>query len=230
MTSILEKITNIPIFHGLDEDQFTELISIAERKKYKRGKIIFSEGDVGNGLYVVETGKIKIFKLSFEGKEHIFHIYGPGKIFGEVPVFTGKNFPAFAEAVAPSSLIFFPKKEIALLISENPSLAFNMMASLSARLREFTVMVENLALKDVPARMASYLLVLCKEQNNTDNITLPVTKNQISGLLGTTPETISRVFAKMINMKLIDVDNKAISVLDFQGLVELAEQGQQVKL
>ncbi len=225
MTSILDKITNLPIFNGLEEDQFTELISIAERKEYKKGEIIFSEGDKGNGLYVVETGKIKIFKLSPEGKEHIFHIYGPGKIFGEVPVFSGKNFPAFAQAVAPSSLIFFPKQEISSLISENPSLAFNMMASLSMRLREFTVMVENLALKDVPARMASYLIVLSREQNNTDIVTLPVTKNQISGLLGTTPETISRVFARMINKKLIYVDNKTIKILDYAGVVELAEQG-----
>ncbi len=225
MTSILEKITDLPIFHGLDEDQFTELISIAERREYKKGEIIFSEGDVGNGLYVVETGKIKIFKLSFEGKEHIFHIYGPGKIFGEVPVFAGKDFPAFAEAIASSTLIFFPKKEISSLISENPSLAFNMMASLSMRLREFTVMVENLALKEVPARMASYLIVLSREQNNTDIVTLPVTKNQIAGLLGTTPETISRVFARMINEKLIHADNKIIKILDYAGLVELAEQG-----
>ncbi len=225
MTSILKKITNLPLFQGLDEDQFTELISIAERKEYKKGEMIFDEGDEGNGLYVVERGKIKIFKLSFEGKEHIFHIYGPGKIFGEVPVFSGENFPAFAQAIYPSSLIFFPKKEISALISENPSLAFNMMASLSMRLREFTIMVENLALKDVPARIASYLLVLSKEQKNTESVILPVTKNQIAGLLGTTPETLSRAFGKMANERLILVDNKSIRILDYQGLVEFAEQG-----
>ena len=225
MTSILDEITNHPLFKGLDEDQFTELISIAERREYDKGEIVFNEGDDGNGLYVVEKGKIKIFKLSFEGKEHIFHIYGPGKMFGEVPVFSGNKFPAFAQAIHPSSLIFFPKKEISALVSENPSLAFNMMASLSMRLREFTIMVENLALKDVPARMASYLLVLSKEQKNTDTVLLPVTKNQIAGLLGTTPETISRVFSKMISEGLVKVDNKSIAILDHQGLVELAEQG-----
>ncbi len=227
MTSILTQITSLPIFQGLDEDQFTELISTAERREYKKGEIIFSEGDEGSGLYVVETGKIKIFKLSFEGKEHIFHIYGPGKIFGEVAVFSGKKFPAFAQAISPSSLIFFPKKEISFLISENPSLAFNMMASLSMRLREFTVMVENLALKDVPARMASYLIVLSREQDNISTVTLPITKNQIAGLLGTTPETISRIFTRMVNEKLINVDNKAIIILDYLGLNELAEQGYQ---
>ncbi len=225
MTPILKKITSLPIFQGLDEDQFTELISTAERRKYKKGDIIFSEGDEGSGLYVVETGKVKIFKLSFEGKEHIFHIYGPGKIFGEVAVFSGKRFPAFAEAVSPSSLIFFPKREIALLISESPSLAFNMMASLSMRLREFTIMVENLVLKEAPARMASYLIVLSKEQKNIGYVELPVTKHQIAGLLGTTPETISRVFGRMVNEKLINVDNKIITIHDYQGLVELAEQG-----
>ena len=146
--------------------------------------MIFNEGDVGDGFYIVKKGKVKIFKLSFGGKEQILHIYGPGKPFGEVPVFTGKNFPASALAVEKSDLIFFPRKDFITRITENPSLALNMLAVLSMRLREFTVMVENLALKEVPARLASYLGVLTREQDNMEMVTLPVSKNQLAGLLG----------------------------------------------
>ena len=138
-------------------------------------------------------------------------------------MFTGKNFPASALAVEKSDLIFFPRKDFITRITENPSLALNMLAVLSMRLREFTVMVENLALKEVPARLASYLGVLTREQDNMKMVTLPVSKNQLAGLLGTTPETLSRIFNKMSGEKLIEVDRGSISILDAEGLADMAE-------
>lgn len=225
MDTTVKKIRAIPLFSGLNETEFNDIKGISQQKIYKKGELIFHEGDVGDGFYIVEKGKVKIFKLSFGGKEQILHIYGPGKPFGEVPVFTGKNFPASALAVEDSTLIFFPRKDFIARITANPSLALNMLAVLSMRLREFTVMVENLALKEVPARLASYLGVLMREQNNTDVVTLPVSKNQLAGLLGTTPETLSRIFNKMSGENLIGVDRGVISILDAQGLADMAEGG-----
>ncbi len=223
MKSTIEMIRSLPLFDGLDEDYFTDIITISERRTFGKSDMIFSEGDTCNGFYIVETGKVKIFKLSFGGKEQILHIYGPGKPFGEVPVFTGKNFPASSQAVEKSSLIFFPRKEFVSLIENNPSLALNMLAVLSMRLRQFTVMVENLALKEVPGRLASYILVLLKEQKTTHKVTLPVSKTQLAGLLGTTPETISRILTKMVKNSLIKLDKKEISILDHGGIEELSE-------
>ena len=197
MILISEPIRAMPLFSGLSHEHLTEIMAISEKKTYKKGELIFSEGDVGRGFYIVKAGKVKIFKLSFGGKEQILHIYGPGKPFGEVPVFEGKNFPASALAVLNTELLFFPRADFVNLISKNPSLSLNMLAVLSRRLREFTVMVENLALKEVPARLASYLLVLSTEQDSSDIVTLPVSKNQLAGLLGTTPETLSRIFNRL---------------------------------
>jgi len=225
MDTTVKKIHTIPLFSGLNEEELTKITAISQKKAYKKGELIFNEGDVGDGFYIIETGKIKIFKLSFGGKEQILHIYGPGKPFGEVPVFTGKNFPATAQAVVGSTLIFFPRKDFIAHITANPSLALNMLAVLSMRLREFTVMVENLALKEVPARLASYLGVLTKEQSNLSVVTLPVSKNQLAGLLGTTPETLSRIFSKMCGEGLIGMDRGIISILDAEGLADMAVGG-----
>ena len=219
----MKTIHAIPLFSGLNASELADIAGISQRKEYKKGELIFNEGDVGNGFYIVEKGKVKIFKLSFGGKEQILHIYGPGKPFGEVPVFTGKNFPASALAVQASTLIFFPRKDFIARITDNPSLALNMLAVLSMRLREFTVMVENLALKEVPARLASYLGVLTREQANTERVTLPMSKNQLAGLLGTTPETLSRIFNKMSAENLIAVDRGTISILDAEGLADMAD-------
>ena len=174
---------------------------------------------------MVEKGKIKVFKLSFEGKEQILHIYGPGHLFGEVPAFSGKNFPASAMALEKTRIIFLPRDKFVHLITDTPGLSMNLLADLSMRLREFTVQIENLSLKEVPARLAAYIITLSKEQKNSDRVVLPISKAQLSNLIGTTPETVSRIFKKMMAAALIDVQTKTIIIKDMDGLTDLSESG-----
>ncbi|HUV50768.1 MAG TPA: Crp/Fnr family transcriptional regulator [Anaerolineae bacterium] len=225
MKNISEIIADISLFNGLPEKQLNEIEGIAVKKRYGKGEIIFSEGDEGNGFYVVAEGKVKIFKASIDGKEQILHIYGPENPFGEVPVFSGKKFPANAQAMLKTRLLFFPKTAFIKLITTNPSMAMNMLAVLSMRLREFTVQIENLSLKEVPGRLASYLIYLAEEQKNADNILLPISKGQLASLLGTIPETLSRIFAKMSTRDLIEINGLEIKLLDRSGLADLAEHG-----
>ncbi len=205
---------------------------MAKELTFGRGEMIFQEGDKGNGFYIVGTGKIKVFKLSFEGKEQILHIYGPGHTFGEVPVFEGKSFPASSMALEPSTIIFVPRESFVDLITESPALAMNMLADLSKRLRAFTVQIENLSLKEVPARLAAYILTLAKEASAVtdvnqlpDKVTLPISKAQLANLIGTTPETVSRIFKKMGDADLIKVETKDILIKDPEGLSELSDVG-----
>ena len=207
-----------------------------------KGEIIFQEGDRGEGFYIVAAGKIKIFKMSFEGKEQILHIYGPGHTFGEVPVFQGKSFPASAMALEPSIILFLPRQAFVQQIGKSPALAMNMLADLSRRLREFTVQIENLSLKEVPARLAAYILTLAQEEaehsqmfplekqlqkkrQSTASVSLPISKVQLSSLIGTTPETISRVLKKMDQAEFIKAEGKKILIIDHKGLEELSHTG-----
>ena len=103
-----------------------------------------------------------------------------------------------------------------------------MLAVLSKRLRQFTVQIENLSLKEVPGRLASYLLYMADEQGSTNLITLNISKGQLASLLGTIPETLSRIFAKMADQDLIQVDGRDIKLIDLIGLEELAEHGKYV--
>lgn len=225
MKKILDIINKIPAFNGLSDDQLNKIKSIAVDRRIDKGEIIFSEGDEGNGFYVVVDGQVKIFKLSPEGKEHILHIFGPGDPVGEVAVFAGRSFPANADAITAARLLFFPRSAFIDLISANPSLAMKMLAVLSMRLRRFTIQIENLSLKEVPGRLASYLIVLSEEQRNEEAVTLPISKGQLASLLGTIPETLSRIFAKMSAQELIRVEGRRIRLLDRPGLEEVSEQG-----
>ncbi len=225
MDKILDIISTIPLFDGLPEDQIVAIKKIAVKKQINKGEIIVSEGDEGEGFFVIVEGRVKVFKVSTEGKEQILHIFGSGQPFGEVPVFTGQRFPANAQAIDKTQVLFFPRASIVNLISANPSLALNMLAIMSIKLRQFAVQIENLSLKEMPARLASYLISLAGEQNKDEVVTLQISKGQLASILGTIPETLSRVFAKLSGQKLINVDGKKITLLDRRGLEDLAEYG-----
>lgn len=206
------------LFSGLPEEQVQKVAEIAISKRIRKGEAIFFEGDPGIGFYMVARGKVKIFKTSFDGKEQILHIFGPGEPFGEVPVFYGNPFPANAEALTESEVFFFPRPEFVALITEHPSLALNMLAVLALRLRRFTTQVENLSLKEVPGRLASYLQYLMEEQERRDQVVLDIPKGQLASLLGTSSETLSRIFNKMSEEGLIRVEGKTIIILDDERL------------
>ena len=220
---MIDHIAAIPLFQGLLKEYHEDLTSIVVDQIFRRGQIIFSEGDEGNGLYVVISGRVKIFKVSQEGKEQILHFFGPGEPFGEVPVFAGELFPANAESIEESRIFFFPRNAFIDLISKNPSIALSMLAVLSRRLRTFTMLIEDLSLKEVPGRVSTYLLYLSEHKDEADHLILDISKGQLASLLGTIPETLSRILARMAKEELICLDGpRRIQILDRNGLLELA--------
>jgi CRP/FNR family transcriptional regulator len=225
MKKILDVISATPLFNGLPEDQLEAIQKIAIEKQINKGEIVVSEGDEGRGFFVIAEGRVKVFKVSAEGKEQILHIFGPGQPFGEVPVFAGQRFPANAQAIDKARVLFLPRSAIVDLITANPSLALNMLAEMSRKLRLFAVQIENLSLKEMPARLASYLIHLADEQGQEEVITLKISKGQLASILGTIPETLSRIFAKLSGNELIRVEGKKITLLNRDGLEDLAEYG-----
>jgi CRP/FNR family transcriptional regulator len=223
-------LTSVLFFKGLSEDELESIQSITVERRYQRNQLVFSDGEEGNGFYLVMTGKVKVYKVSPEGKEKILHILGPGEPIGQVAVFAGESFPANAEAIMASRLLFFPRQRFVDLIHERPSLALNMLAILSERLREFTVQIESLSLKEVPSRLAAYLLFLSEKENNADTLTLSISKAQLASVIGTIPETLSRILNKLSIKHLIAVDGRTIRLVDRDKLEMLAEHGRLVDL
>lgn len=213
------------LFKGLPEDELRQLERISEPRDCDKGEVLFGEGKEGVGFYVVAAGQIKVFKMSFDGREQILHILGPGDPLGEVPVFAGQTYPANAQALTRSSLYFFPRKKLVELYRESPSLAMNMLAVLSRRLREFTVLIENLSLKEIPQRLATYLVHQQSLKPVSARVKLSVTKGVLSNILGTSQETLSRVLGRLSQEGLIEVQGKEISILDMERLKSLADGG-----
>jgi CRP/FNR family transcriptional regulator, dissimilatory nitrate respiration regulator len=227
--NMLDHIAAIPLFEGLSRGQHEALARIAINRSYRKGQTIFSEGDEGVGFYAIASGRVKIFKLSPEGKEQILHIMGAGEIFGEVPVFTGREYPANAESHMNSSLLFFPRNSFIELVKKDPSLSLNLLALLSSRLRRFAALIEDLSLKEVPARLAAYLLYLSKRSSNKDEFELDISKGQLASILGTIPETLSRILGKMGRQGLIKSEGSCMKILDRTTLEEIAHTGRKLE-
>jgi len=214
-----------PLFQGLPEPQIDKLARIVTEHSFAGGQMIFTEGDKADGFYIVVTGRVKIYKLSPEGKEQILHVIEPGEPFAEVAMFSGGTLPAHAEALKESRIVFIPRAAFIALIQQDPSIAMNMFGTLSIRLKRFTSLIEDLSLKEVPQRLAAYLLYLSGDKDSQENFELTISKGQLASLLGTIPETLSRILKKMVDQGYIAMKGRTIEMRD-KGMLESLAVGE----
>lgn len=219
-----QAVRNVSLFKGLPEEQLDRLAEITVCKRYRKNELIFESDTPANGFYATLSGKVKIYRMSPSGKEQILHVFGPGESFAEVPVFEGSTFPVHAQTLEASELIFIPRMEFEKMISKDPDLAMKMMALLAGRLRILVDKIEELSLKEAPARVASYLLLL-RSSHDAPTFRLDLPKGQIAFYLGTIQETLSRILKRFTEDGLIEMDGKKITVLDAGGLQEVADEG-----
>jgi CRP/FNR family transcriptional regulator len=210
-----------PMFSGVTDDDLAYLAEVVKVKNCNRGDILFSEGDIASGFYVLADGKVKVYKLSADGKERILHIVHSGSSFAEAAIFGDGHYPAYAEPLQPSRLLFFPKKDFLDLLHSKSGIAINMIGGLSRFLRQFASQVEQLTFQDVPARLARYILDLAGD--DVFAVTLPIPKGQLASNLGTVSETLSRTFRKLSDEGLVTVQGKEITILDRESLEDLSE-------
>lgn len=222
-----ELIKRNPLFSGLDENGLGQIKGITTLHFLKKGGLLFSQGESASGFYLVVKGKIKIFRLSPQGQEYILRIVGPGETLAEAAVFSGKTYPASAEALEDSQLYYLNKSEFLSLIQKSPQLALNMLTGLSLLLRQLAQQVEDLSLKEVSARLARFLLLEAQEISPipTDGLKIPLKmkKGLLASRLGTIGETLSRTLAKMKQREIINIDRDLITIQNFQALQEVAE-------
>jgi CRP/FNR family transcriptional regulator, dissimilatory nitrate respiration regulator len=215
-----------PLFAGLKEEDLKRIRGISLSRRVGKKEILFSEGENAKGFYVILSGKVKLYKISAEGKEQILHVVAAPDAFAEAALFLEGTYPAFAEALSDSHLLFFPKREFIRLIENNPQLSINMIVSLSHFLKKFASLIEELSLKEVSSRIAKYLIDLSvkssKEGKHPSEVELDLSKTQLAAKLGTISETLSRTLSKMKGKGIIDVKKNRILILNREVLEELA--------
>ena len=223
-----ETLRDVPLFSEMDISHLREISEISRIEQFKKNQHIFLENDPYRGFYIVLKGSVKVYRISAEAKEYILHLRKPPQPFADVPLFEeGGDYPANAQALEDSLLLFIPKNEFTELIRKNPSIALKMLAGFAKRMRNMTNKMEEISTKEVSNRLARFILdEIAKNKSiklSEPFLRLTIPKATVATYLGTITETLSRTFKKFQDNNIIVVDGKKIFVKDLRKLKQLAK-------
>ncbi len=218
----VEQLKKISLFNGLPDEQLNILAKAASDNSYDAGQIFLGEEEHTRGLYLLFEGRVKIFKSSMEGREQTLYLFAPGETFCLGNVLKGDFSPANAMALEPSRIIHFSGEILEELGRQEPSLLVNMVIGLSNRLKQSMDIIESLSLKDIPQRLAAFILHAASRDMHSNTLDLCIAHKELAKMLGTTPESLSRAFKKMIRDGLIEQEGRHIKIIDEDALEELA--------
>ena len=217
---LAETLSKVPLFSGLTESELSFLAQRAAPRKYSTGQLVFSEGEPCAGMYVVESGHIRIFKSSAGGREQVLSVDGPGSSVAELPVFDGGNYPASVAAVEDSTLLFVSKQDFQLLCLTHPQVALKVLRIVGARLRRLVGIIEELSFTTVRHRLVSLLVRMAQKvgANATTEITLPANNQELAAQIGTVRELVSRNLSRLQAEGLIQIDGRSVVILNLKAL------------
>ncbi len=222
----MKDLKKIELFKNLSDDDLKELGSYLVRVSFKKKEDIFSEGDQPEWFYIVSKGKVKITKLSHDGKEIILELISPPDIFGGVAVLRNFPYPANAVAMEDSEVIKISRKNLLRLVDRFPNLMYCIALQLGDRMKSSYDSLKNIALERVEARIAALLLKLAGkvgiESKEGLLIDMRLTKQDVADMVGTTVETSIRTFSKFKKQGLVSDSDGKIVIKDREGLAEMA--------
>lgn len=213
-------LQRIPLFSGLDETELGDIAAGTHRHRLRRGEILFQKGDPALGFYYLLEGQVKLALLAADGHEKVIELIQPGMTFGEAVMFIERPYPAYAEALRESQLLFVPRAPLLEAVRGNPGFALKLLAGLSVRLHGMVREIEELSTRNASQRVIGYLLAAHEDGGAGEDIALPASKALIASRLNLTPETFSRVLHDLQLGGLIEVDGRTIRLLDRGGLRE----------
>jgi CRP/FNR family transcriptional regulator len=210
-------LKQIPVFSGLTDADLVKIHEKIIERLFRKGAVIFFEGDQGEGFHYVQRGKVKIAKIADDGREHIIKVLSSGDLFAEVLLFNNRPYPATAIAMEDSQIGIIKNTDLEQLVLHNNALALQLIKALSQRLLYAQQKIKNLALDDVVVRTAETLLKLAKDHGKSlpdgaVEIHLDLSRQDLGSLVGTTRETVTRTLSALKKAKLIEIEGAKIII------------------
>ena len=218
---ISQELTRFPLFSGLSIEDADRLGGAVHTRRFRSGQEIFHEGDDVQGFYLVREGTVKVFKVSSAGNEQVLAVVTSGNSFAEAAVFQMARYPASAQAIEESSLLFVERNGLLQQLRRDPDLALRMLAGMAIKLHSLVRLVEDLTLRDARGRLCRYLLNLGTEDEGQPQwrVQLPVRQALLARMLGLTGETLSRTMKTLRDEGFIETEGRGhLVILDPNGL------------
>jgi len=229
-TDIKALLHQLPIFAELDANAVARLAARCVSRSVVDGHVLFNAGDSCRGLYVIESGRVRIYRTSPEGKEQVLHVEGAGRAVAELPLFDGGVYPASAITIEPSRLVFLPRDDFEAVYRAHPDVAQAIIRALGKRLRHLVQVTETLAFHDVAARLAMLLAGYAERLGTPVNggveMTLGRTQEELSLEIGTARESVSRAMKQLRRKGLVlPIERNRLLVPDLARLRALLPAG-----
>jgi CRP-like cAMP-binding protein len=234
VTDISAVLRQLPLFAEFGADALARLAAHSVARTFPAGHVLFATGDPCRGLYIIESGRVRIYRTSPAGREQILHSDGPGRAVAELPLFDGGSYPASAVTEVESRLVFVPRADFEALYRGNPDVAQAIVRGLGKRLRQLVQVTETLAFRDVAARLAHFLADFAEQHGKPADagveILLDRTHEELSFELGTARESVSRAIKQLAQKGLIvPLGRKRIRIPDVAGLRTLGRPGERAQ-
>ncbi len=211
-----------PLFAALSEEEIGFLSMRAGARSCAPGELLFSEGQPCAGLYVIASGRVRIFKTSPTGREQVLAMEGPGSSIAELPVFDGGSYPASAAAVDSAEVLFVSRNDFRALCLEHPEVALKVLQVVGSRLRRLVGIIEELSFTTVRHRLISWLLRQAASAGRRGArgsvISLGATHQELASQIGTVRELVSRNMARLQAQGFIEIGGHEVTILDVEGL------------
>lgn len=219
-------LRSAPLFAALDENAADALRRTTTELRLVRGQVLFKEGDQGDALYVVTTGKIKLGRTSNDGRENLLAVLGPGQMFGELSIFDPGPRSSTAAAITETTLLALCRRELQTWLVGRPEVAESLLRQLAHRLRQANEAMADLVFSDVPGRVAKALLDLSRRFGHTEPDGLHVhhdlTQEELAQLVGASRETVNKALADFAARGWIKLEARAVVLLDIERLTRRA--------
>lgn len=219
----------LPVFAGLSDRDWDKVLDLFSERQYQKDDYIFLEGEAPEALYVVKAGKVKVLRHSTDGKDVVLRVVSVGQLLGSVGVFDGGGYPGTAQAIEDCTLLVIARNDCLTLVSRYPVFALTVINDMGNRLRSSAEQIRSLAVERVEQRIARTLLKLGQTAgaDTPDGrvIEMPLTRQDVADMTGTTVETAIRVMSKFRREELIRTRRGKVVLVDIGLLQEIAESG-----
>jgi CRP-like cAMP-binding protein len=219
-------LKKIPLFQDLSHDTMHRLVTCIEMREVRRRQVIYLPGDPGQAVFFVNGGRVKISKVTRDGKELTLAYRGPGEVFGELVMIDGGPREEMAEAMENALITELERGEFERLVQKEGMIGYRLAKVIAQRRREVENKIEQLIFKDVNAKLAELLLRLATEYGIEDSrgtlVSLKITHQEMANLIGSTRETVSLTLSQFKRRGLIQTDGRKVILADREGLRALA--------
>lgn len=223
----IEVVRNATLFAGLDEESTSALMKFMKPRSIRRGTSLFHEGDTGDELYIISTGKLKVGRESSDGRENLLSVVGPGEIIGELALFDPGPRSSTVTAVSQSELLSLKHEDLLSWLKDRPQAAMNLLKALAQRLRRTNETVGDLVFSDVPGRVAKAILDMKNRFGKpaSDGILVPhdLTQEELAQLVGASRETVNKALADFAERGWIRLEGRSVVILDLDRLEHRAQ-------